>query len=209
MGQRVTRAEFREYRRAVFSHWSAVLIGAIGIVIMIAQAVGKYFEIDLWPWWATALVVVGALHWGQFLAWLDAKRERDVLRKYNISREALDRLADYRNQLVTIQNAHINSQVELGTWIAGYQTLRSEIVNYLSRNLSPAESKLFERLGLYAIYHIPNPPALDDNHTNWRSRVVRDHFWLAECVRDHARRKLRPDEEEMADGHAVAEIRSG
>jgi hypothetical protein len=88
----ITKAELRQYGSAVISHWSAIILGVASLVILLFQIASEATGLKLWPWWANLVVFAIALHWGQLLAWRDMKRERDALRKYNVSQDVLDRL---------------------------------------------------------------------------------------------------------------------
>lgn len=199
----VTKAELREYGSAVMRQWYAFVIGVAAIIALLIQTLADATGLRLWPWWANLVVFGVAIHWGQLLAWCVMKRERDTLRKYNVSQASLDKLAQYRDELISMQNEHIKTEMDLGSWTERYRVLRDEIIQYVSVNISPAESKLFTCLGLFAIYHIPNPAALNDEHIKQRSMIARDYFWLDKCVQDYSRRKLRPDESSQDDGSST------
>jgi hypothetical protein len=182
------------------SRWQALVLGGLSLFALIIQIIAEATELKLWPWWAWLVVFGAAVHMGQFLAWLDVKRERDAMRKYDIAQSVLKRVADYRQELVTMQNDRITTDIEVGAWIERYKQLRNNVVLYLRDNLSPAESSLFETLGLFATYNLQNPEAVNEQHTHWRSRCIRDWLWLDECAKDYGRRKLRPDTDRPAEG---------
>jgi hypothetical protein len=198
----VTKAELREYGGAVIRQWYAFVIGIAAIIALVIQTLANATGLRLWPWWMNLVLFGVAIHWGQLLAWCEMKRERDALRKYNVSQASLDKLALYRDQLISMQNEDIKTEVDLGSWKERYQRLRDEIIQYVSVNISPAESKRFTSVGLFAIYHISNQAALNDEHIKQRSMIARDYFWLDKCVQDYSRRKLRPGAASQDDGES-------
>ena len=201
----VTKAELREYGSAVIRQWYALVIGVVAIIALVVQTLADATGLRLWPWWMNLVLFGVAIHGGQLLAWCEMKRERDALRKYNVSQASLDKLAQYRDQLISMQNEDIKTEVDLGSWKERYRGLRDEITQYISVNISPAEAKLFTGLGLFAIYHITNQAALNDQHIKQRSMIARDYFWLERCVKDYSRRKLRPNESSQDDGKSSLE----
>ncbi len=196
------KTDLREYGGAVMTHWSAILLGAASIVILVIQTIGDALDVKLWPWWANVILFAAAAHWGQFLAWRDAKRERDALRKYDINQSTLERLAEYRQQLISLQNESLQTDMDVGGWIERYKKLREDIIEFLKGNVSPAESSLFARLGLVTTRNVQKPPPVNADHVHWRSRCIRDWLWIEECTKDYGRRRLRKSENELAVGDA-------
>ena len=67
----------------------------------------------------------------------------------------------------------------------------------MENDISPAECRLYDHIGLFPNYPIQQTGTLNDQeHTeyeNWRSRTIRDHRWLTSLIIDYGRHKIRTE----------------
>lgn len=128
----------------------------------------------------------------QFLLWDHVRKERDQLRRYNVAQATLNQLAEFRGQLVEMQNENVTDVSEFGAWRQRYSDLRERIRQYIEANISNAEARLYETLGNYDVIVIAGKGYVSDEHINFTSRVIRDHKWLDKAIQDYGRQRFRP-----------------
>lgn len=193
-----TKKDFAAYREAVLRYWLALAGFAVFTLIAsikdIAEAVFGSFVMPSWVYYTIGFACIFI---AQFLAWLDIKRDKDKLKKHNITQDALAKVASYRNELIRHQNKELKNEIELGKWISEYENKRNEIIDYLRKNITQAESDLFHSLGIFSTIVIQGKNYVNGEHINYCSRVIRDHRWLTTLVIDYSRNKERPDTEEF------------
>ena len=176
------------YARALVHYWWIVTIGGIGGIVRLLQGIWPEMMIPTWAWVAMLGAGIAA---AQFFAWRDMRRERDQLRQYDISQAVLEELADKRNTLIGLQNEEVLTETNYGGWKQRYDDLRADIIRYIEENLSSAEAKLFERIGIFQNFLIPGKNYVNDEHIQSVSRVIRDHQWISKIIQDYSRHKQR------------------
>ena len=119
------------------------------------------------------------------------RRERDQVRRYDVSQGVLTELSKYRKVLVDLQNEALSSETDLGGWKQRYDDLRKQIVQYMADNISDAESHAFETIGVFQNFQIAEKNYVDIQHIQTVSMVVRDHQWITRMIMDYSRQKQR------------------
>ena len=109
-----------------------------------------------------------------------------------LHRRLLNQLAEFRGQLVEMQNENVTDVSEFGAWRQRYSDLRERIRQYIEANISNAEARLYETLGNYDVIVIAGKGYVSDEHINFTSRVIRDHKWLDKAIQDYGRQRFRP-----------------
>jgi hypothetical protein len=192
----VSRKEFGTYCKEVFPDyfWDVVrywyLVGLTGFIGIFGALVDMGdFDFPAWIWW---LIGLSGLFVAQFLAWNSVRKERDLLRRYDVAQGTLKKLSEFRGKLIDMQNDPVATEEALGAWKERYSNLRREILDSITAEVSPAEADLFETLGNYAPIAITGKHYVNDSHFDFTSRIIRDHNWLAKAVEDYGRQRFRP-----------------
>jgi|APSaa5957512535_1039671.scaffolds.fasta_scaffold14645_3 hypothetical protein len=173
-----------------------VLANFIGAIVVLSGILGSYslwvdsidFSIPTWAWWAIFFV---SAFYGQFRAFRKVRKERDQLRKFNVTQQALEQVATFRQELVSLQNETIQSEQELGSWLQRFKDFRESIVAYIGEEFSPAEASLFERVGSFDLLTLGND--FDFKHMKMKSQIVRDYKWIEALAIDYGRKKADRD----------------
>lgn len=201
-GHSISKQDILDYLIAVLKHWFGLVIALAAGILFVAERLGQSIfgpesQIPSSVWW---IVIFLGISMSQFLAWLDIKRERDDLRRYDVTRETLKQVADYRHEQISFQNDEVKDDEAEGAWWTRYQAKRKEIIEFISSNFSPAEASLFESMGMIDIVFLPGDREHDFRYIHRRSMIVRDHRWLDELVKDYGRRRYHARPEEDNDG---------
>jgi hypothetical protein len=167
----------------------AVALSIVGAIIDMGD-----FSVPGWFW--LALIAISVFI-AQFMLWIEVRNERDALRKYNVTQDALKQIAEYRHQGITFQNEKIKTEEEHGDWWARYKILRKEMIGFISENFSPTESQLFDRLGIFDFFILPgDPEEMTYKYLQRRSWIIRDHKWLDDLAKDYGRKRHRAEIED-------------
>ena len=190
----IKKGDYKDYALTVLGHGAWLFFALVAAFYFAAQAIAQAFDGEFaLPAWAWITIVFVCLSVAQFLAYTDVRTERDRLRRYDITQATLTQISEFRQTLIQMQNEEISSAEFLGSWRQRYEDIRKEIVNNISTNISQTEANSFQTLGLFGEVEIQDQPPFNEIHKHWRSRIVRDHFWLDSLVRDYGRRRGRPE----------------
>lgn len=194
---KITRGLIRsiiDYPLSVARYWYVIAIGGIGQMENIKVALREWLPAMTFPSWLPNVMLLGGVVLAQFLAWHKMKQERDRLRQFNVTHEALTHIGKYRAQLISHQNDQsVKDEITLGQWIEKFHTLKDEIVEYVKTNISPAEASLFERYGNFPV-RILGTELQMNGAPHWtqvqkRSMLIRDYEFLEQLVKDYARQR--------------------
>lgn len=198
-----TKEDIKHYCGMVARHWVVmavfVLLSVATSTQTVIQSIQEDFVMPAWVW--VAIIFIG-LFIAQFLAWRDIKRERDLLRKYDVSQQTLSDLANLRDRLISHQNTNITSGTELGQWIEQFLSIRREVNAILQERVSYAEHRAYDHIGLFVLYEVPPTGNLTEHehrqYVHWRSRIGRDHKWIEKFIHDYSRYRMRADLEAIS-----------
>jgi hypothetical protein len=111
----ISRDDVRTYCKDVFPEYGWALLAHVWVVVFCVLAailgvVAVFINIPSWVWAVTALS--GVLI-SQFLAWDSMRKERNQLRRYDITQGTLAQLSEFRGQLIAMQNETLSRNQNL------------------------------------------------------------------------------------------------
>jgi hypothetical protein len=153
-----------------------LFIGIFGGVLDIASLVG--FEIPQWASVAIAASLVALEREIKVLTldWmLDSRR--------NLQKR-IDKLAEFRSEVINSYYAKTPSQQEFSNWVDGFIDWEQELVTYLEKEFPYAVFEMHKDVGIKPLMdfeHVSNDPALTEQHLHYL-RMIAKHLSILESL---------------------------